>query len=100
MFPSANLGEAVQKANQAIQGTQDNLSDVSRVANSMGINKTMIDSVFQKYGNTMQAKALCSMLGTTPEALKKDAETIVGGGSQNVPNNPVQNTSKRFPRLK
>lgn len=57
-----------------IQGTPDSLEGVSKVAKSIGIDSNAINSMFQKYGNTMQAKAICSMLGTTPEALRADAE--------------------------
>lgn len=87
-----------------IQGTPDNLDGVSSVAHKMGIDQQAIDSIFQKYGNTMQARAICSMLGTTPEALKADADKIIGGASNSRGTTP-QDTSatpsaKRFPRLK
>jgi hypothetical protein len=44
----------------------------------------------------MQAKMICRMLGTTPEAIKADAEKIVSGQA------PAQTTGTktRFPRLK
>ena len=101
MFPSANLSGAVQKAQEAIQGTPDTLSGVSAVAKKMGIDRNSINSIFQKYGNTMQARAICSMLGTTPEALKSDAEKIVGGGgSPTLPQQGKSTQSTRFPRLK
>lgn len=77
-------------------GTPDNLAGVSAAAKRIGIDRNAINSVFQKYGNTVQARALCSMLGTTPEALKKDAERIVGGGNTNT----TPTSSTRFPRLK
>lgn len=98
MFPSANLNEAVQKAQQMIKGAPDTLDGVSSIARKVGIDRNAINNVYQKYGGTAQARALCSMLGTTPEALKKDAESIVGG-AQTSPAN-AQNASKRFPRLK
>lgn len=102
MFPSANLNGAVQQAQEAIQGTPDTLNGVSAVARRMGIDKNSINSIFQKYGNTMQARALCSMLGTTPEALKSDAEKIVDGGGGATPARTPQgaSTHTRFPRLK
>lgn len=82
------------------QGTANNLQAVSAVAHRVGIDRKSINDIFQKYGNTAQAKILCTMLGTTPEALKKDAETIVGG----APTSSVKPTSAamstRFPRLK
>lgn len=99
MFPSANLNGVAQKAQQMMQGTPDTLDGVSSAARKFGITQSAINDIFRKYGNTVQARAVCSMLGTTPEALKKDAERIVGGnGSNYTPN--TQNVSKRFPRLK
>lgn len=82
-----------------MQGTPDTLEGVSAVARKVGINQNAINDIYQKYGNTMQARALCSFLGTTPEALKNDAEKIVGG-SQTGPVTPTPKSSTRFPRLK
>lgn len=104
MFPSANLNGAVQKAQEMIQGTPDNLAGVSSVAHRMGIDQQTIDSIFRKYGNTIQARAICSMLGTTPEALKADADKIIGNVSKSQDIAPqiksVSSSVKRFPRLK
>lgn len=97
MFPSVNLGGAIQKAQEATQGTPDTLTGVSSAAKRIGIDQNVVNTIFQKYGNTMQAKMLCSMMGTTPEALKKDADRIVGGG-HHAPRQQIQQT--RFPRLK
>lgn len=99
MFPSANVNGAVQKAQQMIQGTPDTLDGVSAVAKKVGIDQNAINDIFTKYGNTVQARALCSVLGTTPEALKKDAERIVGGSYGSYISSE-QTNSKRFPRLK
>lgn len=98
MFPNTNVSGAVQKAQQMMQGTPDTLAGVSSAAHRIGIDQTAINTIFQKYGSTVQARALCSMLGTTPEALKSDAEKIVSGGSAGS----VQQAPKqvRFPRLK
>lgn len=82
-----------------MQGTPDTLSGVSAVARKMGIDRASINSIFQKYGNTVQARAICSMLGTTPEALKSDAEKIVGGSAPSQPQQPPP-AHNRFPRLK
>lgn len=82
-----------------MRGTPDTLEGVSAVAKKAGIDRAAINSMFQRYGNTAQARMLCSMLGTTPEALKKDAERIVGGGGSSVASGSA-GTSKRFPRLK
>lgn len=82
-----------------MQGTPDTLDGVSAAARKFGITQGAINDIFRKYGNTVQARAVCSMLGTTPEALKKDAERIVGGnGSNYTPT--AKSASKRFPRLK
>lgn len=95
MFPNSNIDNVIQKAQGIIQGTPDNLQSVSAVAKSVGIDQNSINNIFQRYGNTTQARMLCSMLGTTPENLKRDAESIVGasGISRDV-------TSTKFPRLK
>lgn len=82
-----------------IQGTPDTLDGVSSAARKIGIDRSAIDNIFQRYGNTTQARMLCSLLGTTPEALKHDADRIVGGGNHE-PANAGQSLSKRFPRLK
>lgn len=101
MFPSVNLNGAVQKAQEAISGTPDSLEGVSAAARSLGLNAQTVNSFFAKYGHTMQARALCGLLGTTPEALKADADRIIrtGGGSFQPPQNAKQRQSK-FPRLK
>lgn len=82
-----------------MQGTPDTLEGVSSVARKAGIDSNAINTVFQKYGNTAQARMICSVLGTTPEALKKDAERIVGGISDSY-TPEVKSEPKRFPRLK
>lgn len=104
MFPGVNLNGVIQQAKEATQGTPDTLAGVSAAAKRMGIGRSEIDSVFQKYGSTAQARAICAALGTTPEALKADAEKIVGGGGNSTSFSPAapsqSSTSKRFPRLK
>lgn len=102
MFPSVNLNEAVQKAQQAINGTPDSLEGVSSAAKGLGLNAQAVDTIYNKYGNTMQARMVCKVLGTTPEALRADAEKIVGGQGS-LPtlsvNSPAP-ASTKFPRLK
>jgi hypothetical protein len=97
MFPNANIGAAVKQAQQAINGTPDNLGSVAATAQSVGLNAGVVQDLYSKYGNTMQARALCGMLGTTPEALKADAETILGGATSRS-SRQVENP--KFPRLK
>lgn len=101
MFPSANLNRAVQTAEQAISGTENNLSGVSAAARNLGLNAQTVQDIYDKYGQTMQARWLCQMMGTTPEALKADADRIVGGSvgghSAGLPAGPVQ---AKFPRLR
>ena len=76
MFPSADLQNAVQKAEQAISGTADTLEGVQSTARRLGIDPNIANSLYARYGKTMQAKALCGLLGTTPEALRSDANKI------------------------
>ena len=102
MFPSADLQSAVQKAEQAISGTADTLESAQSTARRLGIDPGIADSLYARYGRTMQAKALCGLLGTTPEALRSDANKILGG-AQNA-SQPRQKGkaghSTKFPRLK
>ena len=79
MFPSADLQGAATKAEQAISGTADTLEGVRSTARRLGIDPGIADSLYSRYGRTMQAKALCGLLGTTPEALRSDANKILGG---------------------
>ena len=79
MFPSADLQNAVQKAEQAISGTADTLEGVQSTARRLGIDPNIANSLYTRYGKSMQAKALCGLLGTTPEALRSDANKILGG---------------------
>lgn len=101
MFPSVNLNGAVRKAQEAINGTADSLDSVSATAQKLGLNRQTVDEIYRKYGNTMQGRAICGLLGTTPEALKADADKILGP-SRSTP--PAVRTSKqtkpKFPRLK
>lgn len=101
MFPSANLSGAVQKAQEAISGTADSLDGVSATAQRLGLNRQAVENIYRQYGGTMQARALCSLLGTTPEALKADAEKMLGGSGTTFqpPQNARQGAAK-FPRLK
>lgn len=101
MFPNVNLNGAVQKAQEAISGTADSLDGVSAAARNLGISTQAVNDIFRKYGNTMQGRAVCGLLGTTPEALKADAEKILGGGQRplQAPHSAPQSTPK-FPRLK
>ena len=102
MFPSADLQGAAEKAEQAISGTADTLEGVQSTARRLGIDPGIADSLYARYRRTMQAKALCGLLGTTPEALRSDANKILGG-AQNV-SQPRQKGkaghSAKFPRLK
>lgn len=81
-----------------ISGTADNLDGVSAAARGLGLDAKAVDNIYQRYGKTMQAQMICRMLGTTPEALKEDADKIVGGGGMTTHSTPP--TSTKFPRLK
>lgn len=98
-FPNTNFNDAIGKAQQAIQGTPNNLLGVSQTARSLGVTPDFIDKLYSRYGSSMQARTICSVLGTTPEALKADADKIIGGGQPaEIPSRPA--TSAKFPRLK
>ena len=102
MFPSADLQNAVQKAEQAISGTADTLEGVQSTARRLGIDPNIANSLYARYGRTMKAKALCGLLGTTPEALSSDANKILGG-AQNASQARQKGKaghSAKFPRLK
>lgn len=91
----------MQKAQEIVSQTPNSLDGVSAAAKNMGITQQGIDSIFDKYGSTMQARAICSLLGTTPEALKEDADRIVGGGQGPLtPSQSPKQGGTRFPRLK
>lgn len=102
MFPSANLRGAVDRAQEAIKGTPDTLEGVQRTAQRLGIDARVVDSIYTRYGRTAQARALCGLLGTSPEALKADADKIVGGAQNRSqpPQNAKAGHSQKFPRLK
>lgn len=91
----------MQKAEQAISGTANTLEGVQSTRR-LGIDPNIANSLYARYGKTMQAKALCGLLGTTPEALRSDANKILGGaqnGSQ-APQKGKAGGSTKFPRLK
>ena len=81
--------------------TRDNQT-VRIAAEQLTIDPNIANSLYARYGKTMQAKALCGLLGTTPEALRSDANKILGGaqnGSQ-TPQKGKTGGSTKFPRLK
>ena len=107
MFPSVNLGQAVSKAQEVTNGVPDTLDGVSKAAANLGIDHAFVQKFYNKYGNTAQARMICSMMGTTPEALKADAEKIVGADGVVPPQmtypasaKTVESVTKKFPRLK
>jgi hypothetical protein len=104
MFPGVNLNGAVEKAQKAIVGTADTLDSAGATARGLGINSATINSIYNQYGNTLQARAVCKMLGTTPEALKADADRLIGGQTGQrrtlADSHGQSNTQTRFPRLK
>ena len=102
MFPSADLQGAAARAEQAISGTADTLEGVQSTARRLGIDPNIANSLYARYGRTMQAKALCGLLGTTPEALRSDANKILGGAqnASQAPQKGKAGQSPKFPRLK
>ena len=103
MFPSANLSGVMQRAQNAIQGTPDTLEGAAQAAQRLGLNPQIVNDIFNKYGNTMQAQAICRMMGTTPAALKAYADKLFQHTAPTTPTaaQPMtrQSTTK-FPRLK
>ena len=76
---------------------QSAMSDMAEI-----IDPNIANSLYARYGKTMQAKALCGLLGTTPEALRSDANKILGG-AQNGSQPPQKGKAggfTKFPRLK
>ena len=106
MFPSVNLPGAVEKAQQVLSGTPDSLEGAAAAAKKLGLDPQAVNEIYKRYGNTMQAKAICRMMGTTPEALKADADQILGSASaqqataRGISPSGTPGKSKRFPRLK
>lgn len=102
MFPSANLRGAVDQAQEALKGTPDTLEGVQQTAQRLGIDARVVDSIYTRYGRTAQARALCGLLGTSPEALKADADKIIGSGQKRpqTPPGAKAGGSTKFPRLK
>lgn len=91
----------MQTAQEEISGTPNSLDGVSATARRLGITSQAVNDIYRKYGNTMQGRAVCGLLGTTPEALKDDAEKILGGGERPPQTRPsAQKSTSRFPRLK
>lgn len=101
MFPGLKLNEAFSAAEQMMQGTPNSLDGARATAQKIGITQQTVNDIYNRFGKTMQGRAICGLLGTTPEALKADADMIVGGGQTPVkrPQNAAQ-SGTRFPRLK
>lgn len=80
----------MEKAQQMLpKQIPNDFKEVQKIAKQIGLDSSMAQSIYEKYGKSVQARTICSMLGTTPEALKEDAEKLLGAEE-----------SKRFPRLK
>lgn len=99
MFPNAKVAEAVQQAQQMIQGTENNLESVRATAQRIGIDSGFVDAIYRKYGNTPQAKMICNLLGTSPDAIKDDAMNLVGGSKPST-GEAKPPAAPKFPRLK
>lgn len=92
----------MDRAQSAIKGTPDTLEGVQQAAQRLGIDARVVDSLYSRYGRTAQARALCGLLGTSPEALKADADKIISGAQNRAqtPQNAKAGASAKFPRLK
>lgn len=102
MFPNSNIEDAVSKANALIN--ESNTKDPSSILKKAGVTEDGINQIFNKYGNTMKARAVLGMLGTTPEALKSQSLSILGGVKNNGSNSHIRGrgdiTQNKFPKLK
>ena len=94
MFPNTNIKDAVEKAQQMLpRQIPKDFREAQKIARQIGLDSNMAQSIYEKYGKSVQARTLCGMLGTTPEALKEDADRLLGAQEQTK-------DAKRFPRLK
>lgn len=96
MFPNVNLTGAAKQAETALSGVGDTLPDVANAAKRLGLDPGTIEGIFRKHGQGMAARAVCQALGTTPEALKADADKIFGVQTATK----MSSAKTRFPRLK
>lgn len=100
MFPNAKVSEALNQAQQMTSGAGNNLDSVAGAAQKIGLNANFIQQFYSKFADTPQAKMICGMLGTSPEALRDDAMRMVNGGN-GIPSTGKPATGmKKFPRLK
>ena len=89
MFPNTNVREAVEKARQMLPiQIPNDLKEAQKIARQIGLNSQIAQTIYDKYGKSVQARTICKMLGTTPEAIKADADKLLG------------EEERRFPRLK
>lgn len=84
-----------------MQGTPNSLDGARATAQKIGITPQTVNDIYNRFGKTIQGRAICGLLGTTPEALKADADMIVGGGQTSVKRHQnAAQSGTRFPRLK
>jgi len=92
MFPNSNVRGALEQAKQLLpQHLPNDIKGAKEIARQLGMDGKMAQEIFDRYGKTVQARTICSMLGTTPEALKEDADRLLGEETRE---------ERRFPRLK
>ena len=103
MFPQADISAAIQKAQGILAGTPDSIDGARKAAANAGLSRDAVESIYNRYGRSVKARTVCSLLGTTPEALRDDALSIVSSGVGEKPAGFAQkpgSTGKKFPRLK
>lgn len=100
MFPSADISGAVQRVQGILKGTPDTIDGARQAAANAGLNKNAVEEIYNRYGRSAKARVVCQMLGTTPEALRDDAMSLVSSGVGRVKAAPEQKETKKFPRLK
>lgn len=101
MFPGSKLNDAVSQAQQWVQGVPNSLSGAVETAKNIGVSRRAIEDIYSRYGKSYQARMICKLLGTTPEAIKADAEQIMGGSQRQNPSQGFKpSNNQKFPRLK
>lgn len=86
MFPQTDIAGAVKKAQGMLPAQLPNdLKSAQKIARELGIDSDFAKSIYDRYGKSVQARAICKVLGTTPEALKEDADTLLGREEKRLP---------------
>ena len=100
MFPTADISGAVQRVQGILKETPDTIEGARRAAANAGLSKNAVEEIYNRYGRSAKARMVCQMLGTTPEALREDAMSLVSSDTVGRKTTLEQKETKKFPRLK